>query len=101
MGVAGPIPVGVFRVGFGWVRGSDEGVLEDFGAEFGGEEGEEGGGELGVYVGAGGYFVYGCWFGGVVEGAAVADVGSGSHRWRSEVALGIGLGCIEGGIGIG
>ena len=50
----------MFGVGFGWVRGSEEGVVEDFGAEFGGEEGEEWGGELGVYVRAGGYFVYGC-----------------------------------------
>ena len=50
MGIARTIPVGVTGVGFLWVWGGEEGVVEDYGAEFGGEGREERGGRLGVYV---------------------------------------------------
>ena len=54
VGVAGAIPVGVTGVGFLGVGGGEEGVVENYFAEFGGDEGEEGGGGLGVYGVGGG-----------------------------------------------
>ena len=42
MRVAGAVPVGMTGVGFLGVGGGEEGVVEDYGAEFGGEGGEEG-----------------------------------------------------------
>ena len=50
MGIARTIPVGVTGVGFLGVWRGEEGIVEDYGAEFGREGGEKGRGRLGVYV---------------------------------------------------
>ena len=50
MGIARTIPVGVTGVGFLGVWGGEEGVVEDYCAEFGREDGEKGGGRLGFML---------------------------------------------------
>lgn len=82
MSVSGAVPGRMPGVGPVGVRVANDGVGEDYLANFGGESGKEGRGELRIYVRPGGDEGDGGGFGGGAEGAAMFDVGEGGGGGR-------------------